>query len=299
MSAFTGVDLSQLPPPNVVEPLDFEIIFARKLARLVELDPTFNALVESDPAYKVLQVSAYDELILRQRINEAAKAVMLAYASGTDLDQLAGNFQLERLVVTPADPTAIPPVPAVYESDTSLRRRVQLSFEGFTTAGSQGSYIFAALNSSGLVLDANAFSPEPGLVSVYVLSREANGTASEQLLDVVNAAVNAEEVRPMTDQVSVLSAAVTDYQIEAVLTVFPGPDAELIRQAAVQAAQAYATSVHRLAYDVTYSGLMAALHQNGVQSVELISPAASIINGEGEASYCTSINVTVASLPDV
>ena len=299
MSAFTGVDLSQLPPPDVVEPLDFEVIFARKLARLVELDPTFNALVESDPAYKVLQVSAYDELMLRQRINEAAKAVMLAYASGTDLDQLAGNFQLERLVVTPADPAAIPPVPAVYESDTSLRRRVQLSFEGFTTAGSQGSYIFAALNSSGLVLDANAFSPEPGLVSVYVLSREANGTASEQLLDVVNAAVNAEEVRPMTDQVSVLSAAVTDYQIEAVLTVFPGPDAELIRQAAVQAAQAYATSVHRLAYDVTYSGLMAALHQNGVQSVELISPAASIINGEGEASYCTAINVTVASLPDV
>jgi len=190
-------------------------------------------------------------------------------------------------------------VPAVYESDASLRRRVQLSFEGFTTAGSQGSYIFAALNSSGLVLDANAFSPEPGLVSVYVLSREANGTASEQLLEVVTAAVNAEEVRPMTDQVSVLSAAVTDYQIEAVLTVFPGPDAELIRQAALEAAQAYASAVHRLAYDVTYSGLMAALHQPGVQSVELVTPSASIVNGDGEASFCTGISVTVESLPDV
>jgi len=299
MSAFTGVDLSQLPPPNVVEPLDFEVIFARKLARLLELDPTFDGLVESDPAYKVLQVAAYDELLLRQRINEAAKAVMLAYAADEDLDQLAANFQLQRLIITPADPAAIPPVPAVYESNEALRRRVQLSFEGFTTAGSQGSYIFAALNASGLVLDANAFSPEPGLVSVYVLSREANGTASEQLLDVVTAAVNAEEIRPMTDQVTVLSAAVTDYQVEAVITVFPGPDAELIRQAAIEAAQAYADSVHRLAYDVTYSGLMAALHRPGVQSVELTAPVASIINSEGEASYCTNISVTVAGAPDV
>ena len=132
MIAFTGVDLSQLPPPNVIEPLDFEVIFARKLAQLIELDPSFDALVESDPAYKVLQVAAYDELLLRQRINEAAKAVMLAYANDEDLDQLAANFQLKRLMVTPADPAAIPPVPAVYESNESLRRRVQLSFEGFT-----------------------------------------------------------------------------------------------------------------------------------------------------------------------
>ena len=299
MSEFTGVDLSQLPPPNVIEPLDFEVIFARKLARLIGLDRTFDALVESDPAYKVLQVAAYDELLLRQRINEAAKAVMLAYAEDEDLDQLAANFQLKRLIITPADPAAIPPVPAVYESNESLRRRVQLSFEGFTTAGSQGSYIFAALNASGLVLDANAFSPEPGLVSVYVLSREGNGTSSEQLLNSVVAAVNAEEVRPMTDQVTVLSAAVTDYQIEAVITVFPGPDAELIRQAAIEAARAYTDSVHKMSYDVTYSGLMAALHRPGVQSVELITPAASIVNDEGEASYCTNINVTLAGAADV
>ncbi|MEH6565288.1 MAG: baseplate assembly protein, partial [Halopseudomonas sp.] len=104
MSSFTAVDLSQLPPPQVVEPLDFETIFARKLAQLIELDPQFDALVESDPAYKILQVSAYDELLLRQRVNEAARAVMLAYAQDADLDQLAANFNVQRLLITPGNP---------------------------------------------------------------------------------------------------------------------------------------------------------------------------------------------------
>lgn len=299
MSSFTDVDLTLLPPPQVIEPLDYEEIFQRKLARLIELDPDFSALIESDPAYKILQVAAYDELLLRQRINESARGVMLAYAVGSDLDQLAANFSLQRLVVDPGDPSAVPPIPANMEPDDSLRRRVQLSFEGFTTAGSQGSYIFAALNASGLVRDANASSPEPGLVTVFVLSREGNGTADEQLLIEVAAAVNAESVRPMTDLVTVLSAAVSEYTVEADLTVYPGPDAEVVRAAAVRAVQGYVDSVHRMGYDVTLSGLIASLHQPGVQSVNLIAPAASIINAEGEASYCSSVLVTLAGGADV
>lgn len=299
MSSFTAVDLSLLPAPQVVEPLDYETIFARKLARLVELAPEFSALVESDPAFKILQVSAYDELLLRQRVNEAARAVMLAYAVDADLDQIAANFSVERLLIVPGDPQAVPPARPVYESDSALRRRVQLSFEAFNTAGSQGSYIFAALGASGQVRDANAVSPGPALVSVYVLSQEGNGTASEQLLAAVAAAVNAESVRPMTDLVSVLSAAVTDYQIEAVLTVYPGPDAEVVRQSALKSAQAFADNMHNMGYDVTLSGLYAALHYPGVQSVELISPTASIVNGAGEASYCSAISLTLASQPNV
>lgn len=299
MSSFTTVDLTLLDPPDIVEALDYEVIFERKLATLAELDPEFNALVESDPAYKILQLSAYDEMMLRQRINESCRALMLAYAQDADLDQIAANFGVQSLVAAPGDPSAIPPVPETYESNEDLRRRVQLSFEGFTTAGSQGSYVFAALNASGLVRDANADSLVPGEVLVYVLSREGNGTASEQLIEVVRTAVNAEKVRPMTDKVTVLSAAVNEYEIEAVITTYPGPDSEVVRAAAQTAAQTYVDAMHRMAYDVTLSGLYAALHQAGVQRVDLIQPAATIVNGEGQASYCTSIAVTVAENYDV
>src|SRR5690606_1403888 len=81
-SAISTLDLSLLPAPDVVEALDFETIFAAMLADLQARDPTFDALVESDPAYKVLQVSSFRELLLRQRVNDAARERMLAFASG-------------------------------------------------------------------------------------------------------------------------------------------------------------------------------------------------------------------------
>ena len=76
--SFTAVDLSRLVAPTVVETLDFETIFAAMLADLQARDSAFSALVESDPAYKILEVAAYRELLIRQRVNDAGRAVMLA-----------------------------------------------------------------------------------------------------------------------------------------------------------------------------------------------------------------------------
>ncbi len=143
--AFTAVDLSKLPFPAAVEVLDYEVILAAMVADLQTRDPAFTALLESDPAYKILEVAAFREFLLRQRVNEAIKAVTLAYAMGADLDQIAARYNVQRLVLVPADDTTVPPTPAVMESDESLRRRVQLSFEGFSTAGPTGAYIFHSL----------------------------------------------------------------------------------------------------------------------------------------------------------
>lgn len=294
MAQFTAVDLSQLEPPQVVETIDYEQILAAMIADLQARDSTFDALLESDPAYKILEVAAYRETLLRQRVNEAAKAVMLAYATGSDLDQIGANYDVERLQIDAGDPDAIPPVPPTYESDEDFRARIQLSPEGYTTAGSAGSYKYHALSADGQVLDAQPVSPTPGQVTVYVLSRSGNGTADQSLLDTVGAAINAEDVRPMTDQVSVQSVAVTEYTVDAELTVYPGPDAEVIRQAAEEAVAAYVEEVHRIGYDVTLSGLYAALHQAGVQNVTLTAPTSDIVMGDGQAAYCTSVTVTVA-----
>jgi phage-related baseplate assembly protein len=43
---------------------------------------------------------------------------------------------------------------------------------------------------------------------------------------------------------------------------------------------------------VTLSGLFAALHQPGVQRVDLTSPAASLTIGSAQASWCTGITLT-------
>lgn len=291
--AFTTVDLSQLAAPGVVESLDFETIFAAMLADLRARDPAFTAMVESDPAYKILQVCAYRELLLRQRVNEAAKAVMLAFARGADLDHIGAGYNVQRLLVDPGDPDALPPVPPTYESDDAFRSRIPLSLEGYTTAGSEGSYVYHGLTASGDVKDVAAVSPAPGEVTVYVLGRDGDGEASTELLDAVEAALNAERVRPMTDQVTVLSASIVTYTVQAALTLYPGPSSDVVLAAAQAAIEAYTAAVHRIGYDVNLSAIYAALHQAGVQKVVLTQPAANIVVSEGQAAYCTGITLTI------
>ena len=296
--AFTVVNLSQLPAPDAVEPLDFETIFNAMLAdlqaRMQAAGQPFTALLESDPAYKILEVCAYRELLVRQRANEAVRAIMLAFAKGSDLDQIGANYNVARLLITPADDTTIPPTPAVYESDDDYRARIPVSLEGYTTAGSEGSYVFHGISAAGTIKDISAVSPTPGQVVIYVLSRTGNGAASDDEIAAVTAALNAETVRPMTDQVSVLSANVATYTIDAELVLFDGPDANVVLQAAKDAAQAYANSVHKIGYDVALSGVYQALHQPGVDRVNLTNPAANLPAVVGQAYYCTAINVTVA-----
>jgi len=287
------IDLTLLAAPAVVEALDFETILAAMLADLTLRDATFTALVESDPAYKILEVCAYRELLIRQRVNDAARSVMLAYAAGTDLDHLAAAYGVARLLVDAGDPDAVPPVAATYESDAALRLRVQLAPESWTCAGSSGAYKFHALSASALVADAMVETPAPGEVLVTVLSTEGDGEPSAALLDAVEAALSDETVRPLTDLVSVQAATIVEYAIEASLTLYTGPDAEVVRATAEAAALAYAGAQHKLGRDVTLSGLYAALHQPGVQNVSLVAPVADIVIDVDEAPYCTGVDVTI------
>jgi len=293
-SSNNTVDLSSLPLPAVVEQINFETILAQMLADLRARDPAFTALVESDPAYKILEVAAYREMLIRQRVNEACKATMLAYASGTDLDQRGANLDVFRLLLQAGDPNAIPPTVDVYESDEDFRRRIQLSFDGFTTAGSKGSYVFHALSADGDVKDVSVTSTAPGVVNVYVLSRTADGTASSSLLAAVTDALDDEEVRPLTDNVVVSTANIVNYNIDAQLVLFPGPDAEVVRQAALNAVTAYTDSIKRMGLDVALSAIYAQLQQGGVQQVNLNSPSVNIPISVSQASNCTGINLTVS-----
>lgn len=290
--AFTSVDLSQLPPPVVVEQIAFETILAEMLADLQARDPVFNALVESDTAYKILEVAAYRETLIRQRVNEAAKAVMLAFATGADLDQIAANYNVERLVIVPGDPGAIPPTQDVLESDADLRQRVLLSLEGYTTAGSIGAYMFHALSASGDVKDVGVTSLIPGRVNIAVLSRTGDGTAPTETLDAVEAALSDEIVRPLCDTVEVTSADVVDYVITASLDFYPGTGQSEVLAAAQTAAEKYADDMHKLGRDITLSGIYAALHQPGVQKVNLTEPSDDIVIAWNQAPYCTTITIT-------
>ncbi|MEZ0582551.1 baseplate J/gp47 family protein [Erwinia sp. STN24] len=294
------IDLSQLPAPDVVEALDYETLLNERKATLVSLYPAEQQdaiartlSLESEPVVKLLQENAYREVILRQRVNEAAKAVMVAYALADDLDQLGANNGVARLTRTAADDTTTPPTAAVMESDDDYRVRIAAAFEGLSVAGPSGAYEYHAKSADGRVADASAVSPSPACVTITVLSREGNGEAADDLLVVVDAALNDEDVRPVADRVTVQSAAIVDYAVEAVLYLYPGPEAEPIRAAAGAKLAAFVSAQARLGRDIRKSALYAALHVEGVQRVELAQPAADVVLDKTQAAYCTGWSITV------
>ncbi|MDT3721414.1 baseplate J/gp47 family protein [Pseudomonas oryzihabitans] len=302
MTTFTPIDLSQLPAPSVVEPLDFESLLQARKERLVSLWPaaeqaTLRArlALESEPLTKLLEENTYRELLLRQRVNEAAQGTMLAKARGSDLEQIAAGVNLTRLVVTPANPSAVPPTAAVLETDDALRERVQMAWEGLSVAGPRNAYILHARNASGQVADASATSPSPAVVTVTVQSLDGDGSASAELLSTVSQALNDEDVRPVGDRLIVQSAQILTYQVKAVLHLAnTGAEGEVILATARQQLAAYVNQRRRLGVRVSRSGIDAALHVAGVAWVEL-QDWQDLTPTEAQAAYCTATSVTLGA----
>lgn len=279
MNTFTPIDFSLLPAPTVVEQIDFEVILQERKAHMISLWPADQQAeiagrleLESEPLTKLLQENAYRETIWRQRCNEAALGTMLATAKGTDLDQIAANYNLKRLVIRAAVPKAIPPIAEELESDDSLRERAQMAFEGLSTAGPRNAYIFHARNASGQVADASAESPAPAEAVVTVQAFAGDGTASQVLLNTVFTYLNDEDRRPVADRLTVQGAQILRYRITAKLFLStPGPESEPILAAARQRLAAYVHQRRRLGLQVSQSAVHAALHVEGVRKVELLN----------------------------
>lgn len=287
------VDLSVLPAPQVLEDLDFEQVFQDDLAAFrLHMGDNWDALLESDPVTKLLEVGAYRKLGNRARVNDAAKALLLAFAKGADLDHLAANVRLKRLVVQPEDLVAVPPVVEVLEEDDALRERVQLVYEGLTTAGPRNSYILHARNASGLVADATAESPAPAVVDVTVLSLDGDGVASAELLAEVAAHLNDDDVRPVADRLNVRSAEVIPYRIDAVLYLAgTGPENEATLAECQRRLQAWINPRRRLGVEVSRSAVDAQLHISGVGRVELLDWT-DIRPTKAQAAWCTGFELT-------
>ena len=293
------IDLSALPFPDVLESLDYEAELLACKQELIARDPDLTDVLafESEPIVKLLETFAYRLLLKTAQINSKAKALMLAYATGSDLDHLAANRGVYRKTIIEAQPMANPPVEAVMESDTDLRRRTQLEPES-KAAGSEGAYQFWGLGAHGHVKDIAVDHPKPGYVDIYVQSH-IDAIAKNTLLTAVDQNLDPRTRRPFTDYVTVKAATPYDFTVNATLVLFPGPDSAVVKQAAITALEQYIQTVHAIGYDVTKSGLYHALHVAGVQNVMLYAPGNDIVLPKSRYARCLNYTINITEFRDV
>ena len=298
MSSHAKINLAALEQAELVPSKPFEEILSELKADLiVRAEPFVPEIarvlaLESELTTILLEAFAYRELIKRAELNDAGRAVTLAGAQGAFLDHLAANFDVSRKIIVPADLAATPPVEAVLERDDDLRRRVQLAFEGITTAGSVGAYTFHALGAHPDVIDVSVENPAPGEVRVNVLAGSGDGTPAPEVLTAVEAALSPRDRRDLCALVSVAGAEVLPFEIVAELQIATGPDAALVLEAAREAVAAYVARPARLGQPMTLSGIYGALHREGVERVTLTAPATDIETTVRQAAYCSGITLS-------
>jgi phage-related baseplate assembly protein len=262
----------------VIETLSFETIFSELQAEFQSRYPDYSALLASDPAVKLLEVAAYREVLLRNRINAAAKASLLAFATGSDLDHLAAFYGVTRLMD---------------ETDEALRLRTRQRIIGFANAGGAAHYRYWALSASPEVADVEVDSPEPGRVRISVLAKGEEQTVSNAVLDAVRAVVLRDDIRVLTDTVEVVPAELIPVTVIARIWLYP--DTPMAAFDAIDARFKEALAAQSgLGWDLTPSWVIGELQRPGVHKVELMSPTVDIRANANQAVRLIHLNLEFA-----
>jgi phage-related baseplate assembly protein len=262
------IDLSQLPPPALIDALDAESYVAAAIADYRARWPEWTAVLESEPVIKFVEVLAYREALLRARVNTAALATLLAKSFGADLDHIGARFNVARLAG---------------EADERFRRRIQLAPEAFSTAGPPGAYEFWALTLAPSIADAYAYSPQPGVVHVMVAMEDGADVAPDDITAIAEFLAR-EDVGPLTDAVSVLAAERVDYTIQATLQIRRGPDPQAVKAQALARLAAYRAERYAIGNHVYRVGITAALKAGGVDNVLMPTPASDVVIGQHQVA---------------
>lgn len=296
MSRFSAVtlDLSRFPAPLAIRGIDYETVLAERKARLVALMAQHGIAydvegLETDPAIIVEETDAWRELLVLAAINDAVRSVLVAFATGSDLDHLAAFYGMTRRVITPATDD----MPAVMESDAEMRRRALLAPEAFATAGTHGGYVFHALSADPGVLNADVWSPAPGHVRVAIQGRNGAGVADEATVEAVRAHLLADDIRPLTDVIAVSSVETHDYTIALTIFIQPGPDPAAVKDGAIASLTAMVAARRIPGRDVPVSAIIAAATIGPVDRVVVTEPAGDVVMDHGELAVCTGITVEV------
>ncbi|MCL2345245.1 MAG: baseplate J/gp47 family protein [Desulfobulbus sp.] len=266
------INLATLPPPDVVETLDFEAIYQELLTDFRALYPDYSAILESDPAVKLLELAAYREMLIRARINDAARSNLLAFSAGGDLDHLAAFYGVERM-------------PA--ELDPRLRLRTQYQIAALAGNGTSELYKARALQASSDVLDVAVIRTSAGSVDLALWIRD--GADIEATLETVCQAFAADDARMLGVPLTVRQALSRPVDVAATIYREASAPADLAQQLAASLPGAIKTHA-RLGRDMPRSLVVSWLHRAGVSRVEI--DAADMILAPDEYAVAGDITIT-------
>ena len=179
-------------------------------------------------------------------------------ASGTELQTASSVLGLESAVTTAASAGGVD-----REDDTTYRARIRAYGLAAVTTGPASQYEASARAADAHVLDANAVNGGDGVVDVYLLL--SDGATPATVIANVEAALNADDARPLTDTVNVSQCTTKLYTIYAVCTVSGEEDVQSALESAIAEYQSWQD--YTIGQPFNPDKLMALLYQAGAEHV--------------------------------
>lgn len=175
------------------------------------------------------------------------------------------------------------------EEDAEYYYRMRESMESFSTAGPENGYIYFAKSVSTAISDIAATSPEAGVVDVRVLLKDGQ-EATETILQQIEEKLNAKDVRPMTDIVTVSVPDKDIFNVDLTYYIEKNTQASstIIAQEANAAVEKYIEwQTEKMGRDINPSKLVELMMEAGIKRVDVREPV-----------FCVVENTHVAKLGD-
>ncbi len=188
------------------------------------------------------------------------------------------------------------------ENDENFRERIQIAPESFSVAGPRGAYEYYARSAHQDIIDVAVVGPPdilPGYVEIYPLMQGGEIPSSEILSSVLEIC-NTDNVRPLTDYVSVHAPEVVNYALNVKYYI---DRAKATQSTELQAAVNEAVAVwitwqrSKLGRDLNPSELNHRMIAAGAKRTEITSPAFKILKAS-QLAVPSTITVTFGGLED-
>lgn len=309
------IELSQLPPFTILQTIASNDIITARMAQLALIwqhndPPNFAQYdvggLEFDPILINQECSAYFETLVRDRVNQACRAVTLAFAVGGNLDAIASRY-----------PGGVPRLPG--ESDPAYQTRIWLSPNTLSPNGEYESYVFfgftAAATAGSPLRDCQVLA-NPGTpnVAMTIMAdgnpitalKDVNGnyngqfstypvpTPSNDLITSVFSYITAPGLgrKGLTDVLSVNGPLIVNINYAIRVILYPGWDVTSTMQGLYPVLAALLESQRFLGFSHMRSAIDGALKTSGVFNILIDSPTKDVVITTNATVVVQSITMT-------
>lgn len=185
------------------------------------------------------------------------------------------------------------------EDNESLRGRIQLAPESFSTAGPAEAYKYHAKSVNADILDVSVDSSEPGTVQLYII---LNGgiLPNAAILQTITQCLNDRSVRPLTDHILIDAPEIVAYDV-AINWYLLSEDLIFKSEIEVKVNQAVQDFVlwqkSKIGRDINQTALIARLKEAGANRVEILSPAYTQIE-KNKIAFAKNIKIVYGGVED-